>query len=151
MLSVYSDTSFLFSLYLPRPSSAAAGATLAGLEGALPITTLLVYEFENAARHGAWMNKQDKNKGFSTQAAQMALARLEGDLDDGVLEIVPCDFVAVIDIARQISNVRTWREGYRSFDLLHVAISRHLKAKLFLSFDLAQRQLAEAEGLKVGP
>jgi hypothetical protein len=35
--------------------------------------------------------------------------------------------------------------------LLHVATSRHLKAKRFLSFDAVQRQPAEAEGLKVGP
>jgi predicted nucleic acid-binding protein len=68
-----------------------------------------------------------------------------------VLEIIPCDFGAVIEIARKLSNGRTWRGGHRSFDLLHVATSRHLKAKRFLSFDAVQRQPAEAEGLKVGP
>ena len=151
MVSVYPDTSFLLSLYLPRPSSAAAASIFASLDGALPVTTLLLYEFENAARFGAWLNKQDKHKGISTQMAQTALARLDADIDDGVLEVVPCDFIAVIDLARKVSNIRTWRGGCRSFDLLHVATSRHLKARRFLTFDAAQRQLAEAEGLTVGP
>ena len=151
MLSVYPDTSFLFSLYLPRPSSTAAAGAFAALDGALPVTTLLLYEFENAARFAAWMNTRDKHKGFPAQVAQTALSRLDSDLDNGVLEIVPCDFAAVIDLARKLSNARTWRGGHRSFDLLHVAASRCLKAKRFLSFDSAQRQLAEAEGLKVGP
>jgi predicted nucleic acid-binding protein len=151
MLSVYPDTSFLFSLYLPRPSSATAAGMFAALDGALPVTTLLLYEFENAARLATWMNARDRNKGFATQVAQTALARLDADLDGGALEIIPCDFVTVIDLARKLSSARTWGGGHRSFDLLHIATSRHLKAKRFLSFDAGQRQLAEAEGLRVGP
>jgi len=151
MLSVYPDTSFLFSLYLPRPSSAAAAGIFAALDGALPVTTLLLYEFENAARLAAWMNARDRHKGFPPQAAQTALSRLDADLDNGALEIIPCDFATVIDLARRLSNARTWRGGHRSFDLLHIASARHLRAKRFLSFDAAQRQLAEADGLKVGP
>ena len=148
MLSVYPDTSFLFSLYVPRPSSEAAARAFAELERALPVTTLLLYELENAVRLAAWMNAQDKHKGFSTQMAQVALARLDADLDGGVLEVVSCDFATVINLARKLSNTRTWRGGHRSFDLLHIATCRHLKAKRFLSFDVAQRKLAEAEGLK---
>jgi predicted nucleic acid-binding protein len=151
MLSVYPDTSFLFSLFLQRPSSAAAAGAFAALPGALPVTTLLLYEFENAARMAAWMHGRDRQKGFSTQVAQIALARLEADLDSGALEIIPCDFVTVINLARKLSNARTWRGGHRSFDLLHIATALHLKAKRFLSFDTAQRELAEAEGLNVGP
>ena len=151
MLIVYPDTSFLFSLYLPRPSSAAAAGAFAALPGPLPVTSLLLYEFENAARFAAWLNTQDKHKGIPTQMAQTALARLESDLDGGAIEIIPCDFVAVVDLARKLSNLRTWRGGNRSFDLLHVATSRHLRAKRFYSFDATQRKLAEAEGLEVGP
>jgi len=151
MLSAYPDTSFLFSLYLPRPSSAAAAAAFADLDGPLPVTTLLLYEFENAARLAAWMYVQDRHKGFPAEMAQTALARLDADLDTGVLEIIPCDFITVIDSARRLSNARTWRGGHRSFDILHIATACHLKARRFLSFDASQRQLAEAEGLAVGP
>ncbi len=151
MLSVYPDTSFLFSLYLPRPSSSAAASAFAALEGPLPVTTLLLYEFENAARLAAWMNAADKHKGFPAQMAQTVLARLDADVDSGALEIIPCDFASVIALARKLSSMRTWRGGHRSFDLLHIAASLRLKAKRFLSFDAAQRRLAEAEGLQVGP
>ena len=97
------------------------------------------------------MYARDKHKGIPAQMAQTALSRLDADLDNGVLEMISCDFAAVIDLARKLSNARTWRGGHRSFDLLHVATSRHLKVRRFLSFDAAQRRLAEAEGLTVGP
>lgn len=151
MLPAFPDTSFLGSLYLPRPSSQEAASVFAALSGPLPVTTLLLYEFENAVRLAAWLHQQDKSKGFSMQMAQTALARLEGDVDDGALEIIPCDIAVVVATARNLSNARTWRTGCRSFDLLHVAAALHLKAKRFLSFDAAQRALASAEGLIVGP
>ena len=151
MLSEYPDTSFLFSLYLPRPSSPEAARTFAAIKGALPVTELLLYEFENAARVAAWLNSKDKLKGFPAQVAQTALARLEADLDEGVLEVVPCDVAAVVRDARKLSNSHTWRGGHRSFDLLHIAAARRLKARRFLTFDGNQRKLAEAVGLKLGP
>src|SRR5262249_50673279 len=126
MLSVYPDTSFLFSLYLPRPSSESAAKTFAELDRALPVTKLLLYELENALRLAAWMNTKDKRQGIPMQMAQVALARLDGDLESGVLEVIPCDLAAVIDAARQLSNTRTWRGGHRSFDLMHIATARHL-------------------------
>ncbi|MBI3885023.1 MAG: hypothetical protein HY302_04760 [Opitutae bacterium] len=53
--------------------------------------------------------------------------------------------------AERLSARHSFGGGHRSFDLLHVAAARVLKADLFLSFDLAQRDLATAAGLKVGP
>lgn len=147
MLKAYPDTSFLFSLYLPRPSSSEAARIFAGLDEALPVTLLLLYEFENAARLAPWLHKRDRHKGFSMQVAQTAIARLEVDLEDGVLELVPCDLEVVVNLARKLSNAYTWNGGHRSFDLLHVATARHLKAKRFLTFDAGQRKLAEAEGM----
>jgi len=151
MSSAYPDTSFLLSLYTPRPSSAIAGEIFAAIEDPITVTNFLLYEFENAARQAAWLHSRDKHKGFPTLVAQTAIACLEADIDEGSVEIAPCDFESVIETARRISNSRTWREGYRAFDLFHVATSRHLKIKRFLTFDIAQRRLAESEGLEVGP
>jgi predicted nucleic acid-binding protein len=81
--------------------------------------------------------------------AQTALARLDSDLDDGVLELVFCDYVLVIDRARKISNTHTWKTGHRSIDILHVATARYLRARRFLTFDDNQRKLAEAEGFNI--
>jgi predicted nucleic acid-binding protein len=151
MLSVFPDTSFLFALYQARTQSAAAARIFAALTEPLPVTVLLLFEFENAARVAAWLNTQEKRKGLPPQMVQTILARLDSDLDDGVLDIVPCDFGAIISLARKMSNARTWRGGHRPFDLLHVATAKYLNARRFLSFNVVQRRLAVAEGLKVAP
>ena len=39
--------------------------------------------------------------------------------------------------------------GHRLFDIVNVATALHLGASEFLTFDANQRQLAEAEGLRV--
>lgn len=147
MLSAYPDTSFLFSLYLPRPSSEEAARIFAELDGPLPVSALLVFEFENALRLASWLHRKDQRKGFPVHVAQTALARLETDIDDGILEVIPCDFSAVIDRARKISNARTWRGGHRSLDILHVATAIHLRARRFLTFDSNQKKVAASEGL----
>jgi predicted nucleic acid-binding protein len=55
----------------------------------------------------------------------------------------------VVGIAERLSAQYTWSEGYRGFDVLHVATALHLGATEFLSFDAGQKRLAEAEGLAV--
>jgi predicted nucleic acid-binding protein len=147
MARAFPDTSFLFSLYLPRPSSGKAARIFSELDGPLPISSLLLFEFENAVRLATWLHRQDKDKGFPVQVAQTALARLDADLHEGALERVFCDYVRVIDRARKISNTHTWRNGHRSIDVLHVATARDLRASRFLTFDANQRKLAEAEGM----
>lgn len=149
MAGAFPDTSFLFSLYLPRPSSGKAAQVFSELDGPLPISSLLLFEFENAVRLATWLHRQARDKGFSVQVAQTALARLDSDLDDGFLELVFCDYGLVFDRARRISNTHTWRTGHRSLDILHVATARYLRSSRFLTFDANQRKLAEAEGMSV--
>jgi hypothetical protein len=50
-----------------------------------------------------------------------------------------------------LSYLHTIIGGHRSFDILHVATARVLKATLFLSFDLNQRRLAGAARVPLGP
>jgi|ERR1700758_2126062 predicted nucleic acid-binding protein len=147
MPGAFPDTSFLFSLYLPRPSSSEAARIFSKLDGPLPISSLLLFEFENAVRLATWLHRGDKDKGFPVQVAQTALARLDADLDEGVLERVFCDLDRVIERARKISNSHTWRNGHRTIDILHIATARYLRASRFLTFDANQRKLAEAEGM----
>ncbi|MCX6867783.1 MAG: hypothetical protein NTV46_16505 [Verrucomicrobia bacterium] len=45
----------------------------------------------------------------------------------------------------------TIQRGNRSWDVLHVATALHCGARTLLSFDLRQRTLAAANGLKVAP
>ncbi len=61
----------------------------------------------------------------------------------------PVDGADVFSIAERLSARYTWTQGYRGFDVLHVATALHLGATEFLSFDEKQKALAEAEGLRV--
>jgi hypothetical protein len=43
----------------------------------------------------------------------------------------------------------TVERGHRAFDMLHIAAALAQRADGFLTFDLNQRTLAQAEGLRV--
>ena len=62
---------------------------------------------------------------------------------------MPIDWSDVASRAKHFSAQHTWVEGYRGFDLLHIATALHLGVTEFLTFDTKQRQLAEKEGLHV--
>ena len=79
------------------------------------------------------------------------LANLEQNLVAGTFETAAVDWTAVHALAGQIAARRTPAQGYRGFDILHVATARHLGASDFLSFDAGQRKLAKAEGLRGAP
>ena len=59
------------------------------------------------------------------------------------------DWEAVYRMADEISERHTAARGYRGFDILHLASAKALGHAEFLTFDPAQRALAEAEGLLV--
>lgn len=59
------------------------------------------------------------------------------------------DWADVHRIAERLAFQHTVMRGHRSFDVLHVASALHLGASEFLTFDVNQRKLAEAEGLVV--
>jgi hypothetical protein len=72
-------------------------------------------------------------------------------LKHGILQLIPCDLAAVAAEAAQLSELHTIAEGHRSFDILHVAAARVLKAATLLTFDVSQRKLAATVRLAVGP
>jgi len=83
--------------------------------------------------------------------AEVALAKLQSNLDTGALVVVTADWPDVHRLAETISKRHTIAGGHRSLDVLHVATSLHLGAREFLTFDTNQRKLAAAEKLKVKP
>jgi predicted nucleic acid-binding protein len=81
--------------------------------------------------------------------AQATLAKFSANLATGAIVVVPVDWADVASIAERLSAQYTWTEGYRGFDVIHVANALHLGVAEFLSFDGKQKALAEAEGLLV--
>ena len=77
------------------------------------------------------------------------LVDLKSDLDSGALKTVSIEWVAVHGIAERLSDKHTMAGCHRLIDILHVATSLHFGAEEFLTFDVNQKKLARAEGLKV--
>jgi len=81
--------------------------------------------------------------------AGLFLAQFDADRAGGRLKIHVCNLADIMDEAKRLSATCTLTGGHRGFDILQVAASLELKAKEFLTFDVNQKKLAEAEGLVV--
>jgi len=80
-----------------------------------------------------------------------AFRQIDDDLRDGLLVHTPVGWTDVFRRADELSEKHAAKEGQRTIDLLHVALALESGAKTFLSFDVRQRKLAKAAGLKVKP
>lgn len=145
----YPDTSFLCALYRLQTNSIKAAVHVTQMPEALHVASPLLFEFRQSIRWQSYLNTKDASKGFDRASAQAALAKLQANIAAGAVVIVPVDWADVASIAERLSAQYTWTEGYRGFDVLHVATALHLGVAEFLTFDGKQKTLAEAEGLKV--
>jgi predicted nucleic acid-binding protein len=145
MQMVISDTSFLFSLF-GNDSHTKSARRWVGQER-LPITISVFnrYEFQNAIRFAAF------RKAISPAEATATLDAFEDDLKSGHLQLTTVELSSVITEASILSTRHTISGGHRSFDILHVAVARVLKASTFLTFDDNQHKLAKSVRLEVGP
>ena len=148
-MTAYPDTSFLCALYRRQDNTEQAIAHRAATKGALSVTTLLLFEFCQSVRFQTWLHGKDARKGYGEKEGAAMLAHLQGDIESGLVEIVPPDWAKVHSIAERISAQQTGKGGHRGFDILHVATALELRAKAFLTFDTQQSALAKAVGLKV--
>ena len=139
---IYLDSSLLVSLYCLDANSVAAAAALQAAKAKLLITALGELETVNAS--GLRVFRKE------ITAAQADAARLtfEKDILAGVflLRAVPD---AAFERAKVLSRQQTPKLGTRTADLLHVAAAVELGAVSLFSFDLQQRKMAQAAGLKL--
>lgn len=145
----FPDTSFLCALYRAQANSPEAARYFMAMTEPLHVASPLLYEFRHSVRWQAWLHAQDATKGYDRATAQAALAMLQANIRSGAVNVVPLEWADVASIAERLSAQHTWTEGYRGFDVLHVASALHLGAKEFLTFDRKQKALALAEGLHV--
>lgn len=145
MATAVADTSFLFSLFGNDAHTSAAQRWAQQAQLPLTVTALGRYELGNAIRFAAF------RKAISQADALASLAAFEADLKSGHMHHAAFDLAAVVAEASRLSELHTLSGGHRSFDILHVATARLLKATLFLSFDANQRKLATTLHLNIGP
>jgi predicted nucleic acid-binding protein len=141
-LIFYADASFLVSLYSLDANSAPAASLLKRAQLPLPITPLGEFEFVNA------ISLRVFRKEISPSEAQKSLNLMADDVRNGILLQETLSF-SMIDLARRLSLKYSAHLGTRALDVLHVASALSLKANTFLTFDLRQRKLAHASGLRV--
>ena len=145
----YPDTSFLWAFYRKQANSPQAAAHFAKMPEALHVASPLLFEFRKSVRWQTFLHLQDPSEGYDKPTALAALSKLHVEIASGAVVVVPVEWADVASIAERLSAQYTWTEGYRGFDLLHVATALHLGASEFLTFDEKQKKLAEAEGLRV--
>lgn len=143
--TAYPDSSFVVSLVCRDTNSNEAANYMARAAQTLVFTPLHRIEARNALRNAA-------GRGEITPSEQRAAFRqIDDDLRDGMLVHMPVAWTDVFRRADELSEKHAATEGQRTIDLLHVALALESGAKIFLSFDVRQRNLAKAAGLKVKP
>lgn len=141
-MSVYADTSFVFSLYFSDSNSSSAQAIIRRLTPPLLITDFAEFEFTNA------LNWRVFRKQLSASDEQALLATFSRDVELGTIQILPVPHTTFAQ-ARQIARTHTPTLGNRALDVLHVASALRLRATSFCTFDKKQASLAVAVGLKL--
>lgn len=151
----YADTNFLTRAYLPQVGSEEADRLLhvagRGKAPALPITWLHRLELLNAFEFSVWLTRHGAgNPTVNSQQAALARATFLEDLESGIfLRWAALDFVGLDELFGQIAARHTAKHGFRTYDILHVAMALNLGRDSFLSFDQRARKLAALEGLTV--
>ena len=141
-MATYLDASLVVSLYAIDANSHAAAATIALCSEPPILTTLCQVEVINA------FSLLQFRAEITPARANFAVESFEDDLRSGVYRVLALPELTFRQAA-MVSRKHTPRLGIRSMDLLHVAAALELKAADFFSFDLQQRQLAEAVGLRL--
>jgi predicted nucleic acid-binding protein len=138
-LSIYADTSFFVSLYLPDRYSAETERRMAPKPD-IWLTPLHFAEWTHAVSQHVF------RKEISVREAGLAHAALERDCENGLwLEVDLPE--SVWQTCTKLGQRHGPRLGTRTLDSLHVAAALELGAKSFWTFDERQVKLAAAEGL----
>ena len=141
-MSVYADTSFLFSLYVSDANSPLAANLIQRANLPFHITSLSELELVNAFYQRLFRRELPASK------VKAAAGLFESDIADGIFERKSLSE----DIFRQASSLsrrHTGRIGTRTLDVLHVACAVVFGSSEFYTFDQNQEKLARTAGLKV--
>lgn len=140
---ISADTSFLFSFYGNDSHSPRALDWTKEHPFQIQITVPGRFELSNALRFS------ESRKFLAPGLSDKFISQFESDIRRGLLSEHPIDLAMLFPEADRISARHTLGGGHRSFDILHIAAAKLMRATHFLTFDANQKSLAEKEGLTV--
>jgi predicted nucleic acid-binding protein len=141
--SIYVDPSALLKLYLKEPESRAMTAWRAKVGDPLVVTHHGRVELTNGVGLAMYRGI------IATETRDAALAALDDDFAQGRYKQADLLWRATLKRADELSRQHTASLGCRSLDVLHVASAIELELTHFVTFDVRQKQLARAAGLKL--
>jgi predicted nucleic acid-binding protein len=140
-LSVYADTSFFVSLYIPDSNSVQAAIAMERLPLPVLISPLGELEMVNSLQLRLF------RKELRPAEIRAAYGVFRDDLQSGVLALKPLAATVYAQAAR-LASKWTASLGTRTLDIIHVTCALALKVDTFSTFDQRQRSLAKVVGLQ---
>ena len=144
-MSIYADTSVLFSLYVTDANSPRADAWRQANPVPIGFTGFHRIELRNALSLAVFQQR------LTAAESLAAWHEVQQDLASGVLVAKPDLWGKLVREAESLAEHHTPVIGARSLDILHVAAALVLGATEFCTFDTRQGKLAQLAGLHVQP
>jgi len=148
---IYADTNFCTNILVNLSDSENARRLLPDAHGILPITRLLRLEIANALQQCLYMAKHGAQVLRITPEYVSAVRAQFADQVSMGRRFQNCqlDEDAVERVFMELCDRHTAKEGFRTYDILHVSSALVLGCDTFWSFDAKAKKLAKLEGLKV--
>ncbi len=148
---IYADTNFYTNILVELSDSFTARRLLGQALGVIPVTRLLRLELANALQQCLYMARQGAQVMRITPEYVAAIrSQFADELRKGTrFRSCGLDEDAVERVFLELSDRHTAKEGFRTYDILHVSSALVLGCDTFWSFDAKAKKLAKLEGLKV--
>lgn len=146
---IYADTNFFTNTLIDMTHRDAAEQLIVECSHTLPVTWLHRLEVVNALQLCVFVSRQGTQQlRVTPEFATAAEGRFFDEVDLGIHYLhTAVDPSAVETVFQQLSHRHTAMEGFRTYDIMHVASALVLGCDTFWSFDAKAKKLAKLEGL----
>ena len=148
---IYTDTNFFTNLLIPMVHHEEAKRLAREIKTPLPVTWLLRIELVNALQQSVFLSRHGA---LPCRVSPEFATAMEAQFFDEVragrkLWETAISHDSICAMFHDLSHRHTAREGFRTYDILHVASALVLGCDTFWSFDAKAKKLARLEGLTV--